>query len=193
MASVPKLDRPLTLETFLKRPEIEEAPVQEFINGRVEYKAVPQAQHARLTGRLYMAFNLFAAAGNLGESFPELRCTYLGRSIVPDLAFLLDEHIEYDENDKLVNRIHRPPDIHVEIVSPDQSLKICREKLVHSTAHGCALGLLIDPESERIEIYRPGTVEALPPDGAISGDPVLPGFRLEVAEVFGWLQRRRSP
>jgi Uma2 family endonuclease len=146
-----------------------------------------------LTFRIGAAFNGFAEAGNLGEAFPELRCTYLGRSIVPDIAFLLDAHVEYDENDKLVNRIHRPPDIHVEIVSPDQSLKICREKLVHSTAHGCSLGILIDPESERIELYRPDlAVETLTPDGAILGDPVLPGFRLEVAEVFGWLKRRRS-
>lgn len=193
MATVPRLDRALTLEAFLKRPEIEEAPVQEFINGRIEYKAVPQKKHALVTKKIVSAFDAFAESRGIGESFPELRCTYLGRSIVPDVAFLLEAHIEYDEIGEPINQTLRPPDIHVEIVSPDQSLKICREKLAHSTSHGCALGLLIDPERKAIEVYRPGIeVEQLPPDGAILGDPVLPGFRLEVAEVFGWLQRRRS-
>ena len=26
------------------------------------------------------------------------------------------------------------------------------------------------------------------PDGVLDGEPVLPGFRLPVAEVFGWLK-----
>jgi Uma2 family endonuclease len=193
MASVPKLDRPLTLEAFLKRPEIEEAPVQEFINGRIEYKAVPQTKHAVMTKKIAQAFDGFAEPRGIGESFPELRCNYLGRSIVPDVAFLVEEHIEIDEHGEYVNRVNRPPDLHVEIVSPEQSPKVCREKLAHSTAHGCSLGLFIDPERKSIEVYRPGViVETLAADGAILGDPVLPGFRLEVGEVFGWLQRRRS-
>jgi Uma2 family endonuclease len=192
MATVPRLDRPLTLEAFLKRPEIEEAPVQEFINGRIEYKAVPQKTHAIVTLRLANRINDFAEPIQAGLALPELRCTYLGRSIVPDIAFLLEEHIEYDDADEPINETLRPPDIHVEIISPDQSLKVCREKLKHSTTHGCALGILIDPERKSIEVYRPGVaVETLPSDGVIVGDPVLPGFRLEAAEVFGWLQRRR--
>lgn len=193
MATAPRLDRELTLEAFLKRPEIEETPVQEFINGRIEYKAVPQVRHALVTVRMCRVFDAFAEPRGIGESFPELRCNYLGRSIVPDVVFLLNEHIEYDENDELSDRVDYPPDIHVEIISPGQSQKVCREKLVHSTSHGCSLGLLVDPEEKFIEIYRPGaTGEKLAPDGAILGDPVLPGFRLEVAEVFGWLRRRRS-
>jgi hypothetical protein len=35
-------------------------------------------------------------------------------------------------------------------------------------------------------------VERLAADGALEGAPVLPGFRLPAAEVFGWLIYRRS-
>lgn len=39
---------------------------------------------------------------------------------------------------------------------------------------------------------RPGaTPERLPADGVLTGEPVLPGFRLPVEEVFGWLVRAR--
>jgi len=193
MAAAPRLEHMLTLEEFLQRPEIDGSPVQEFIDGRIAYKAIPQLRHALVTIRMCRAFDAFAEPRGIGESFPELRCNYLGRSIVPDVVFLLDEHIEYDENDELTDRVDYPPDIHVEIVSPGQSLKVCREKLLHSASHGCSLGLFIDPERKFVEVYRPGVeVEQLPADGAILGDPVLPGFRLEVSEVFGWLKRRRS-
>ena len=129
----------------------------------------------------------------LGETFPELRCTFAGRSIIPDVVFLLDEHIETDEDGEILDPTLRPPDIHVEIVSPDQSVRKCREKLVFSTANGCPLGWLIDPKRRTVHVYRPGRrPERLPADGVLEGDPVLPGYRLPVAELFGWL-KRRSP
>jgi Uma2 family endonuclease len=82
-----------------------------------------------------------------------------------------------------------PPDIHIEIISPDQSVKKSREKLSHSTAHGCPLGWLIHPEKKTIDVFRPGRpAERLAPDGILEGEPVLPGFRLPVSEVFGWLK-----
>jgi hypothetical protein len=38
------------------------------------------------------------------------------------------------------------------------------------------------------DIKRP---ERLPDDGALDGDPVLPGYRLRLAQLFGWLKLRR--
>ncbi len=125
-------------------------------------------------------------------AFVELRCTFAGRSIVPDVAFLLEEHIDTDEQGRFVNETPIPPDIHVEIISPDQSVTKSHEKLVHSTSNGCPLGWLIHPERETIDAYRPGRPpERLADDGVLDGEPVLPGFRVPVAEVFGWLVLRR--
>jgi Uma2 family endonuclease len=59
-------------------------------------------------------------------------------------------------------------------------------------AHGCPLGWLIHPERKYVDVYRPGRpVGRLAADGVLEGEPVLPGFRLPVAEVFGWLIYRR--
>jgi Uma2 family endonuclease len=134
----------------------------------------------------------FAQPAGLGESFPELRCTFAGRSIVPDVVFLLVDHINLDNNGEYINEIHRPPDIHVEIISPDQSVAKTHRKLLWSVANGCPLGVMIDPERRSIDVYRPGQPpERLAPDGILEGEPVLPGFRLPAAEVFGWLVLRR--
>jgi Uma2 family endonuclease len=188
MASRTRIRQGITLEEFLKLPE--EKPYLEYIDGRIEAKVSPQKKHSRLTKRLVNCLDLWAESANLGEAFPELRCTFAGRSIIPDVVFLLREHIESDADGKLVNATWCPPDIHIEIISPDQSVKKAREKLAHSTAHGCPLGWLIHPEKRimTIDVHRPGRpAERLAADGVLEGEPTLPGFRLAVAQIFGWL------
>ena len=75
------------------------------------------------------------------------------------------------------------------MISPKQGLRKAREKLTHATAHGCPLGWIIDPGRKVVEVVRPGAFpERLAPDGILEGEPVLPGFRLLVSEVFGWLR-----
>jgi Uma2 family endonuclease len=182
----------MTLEEFLRMPEIDERPYKEFIDGRIETKMSPQKKHGRLEKRLMNHVDAFSEPRDLGEAFPELRCTFAGRSIVPDVVFLLNEHIETDEDGEILDPTLRPPDIHIEIVSPDQSVRKCREKLVFSTAKGCPLGWLIDPIRKTVHVYRPGQrAKPVPADGVLEGDPVLPGYRLPVAELFGWLKLRR--
>jgi Uma2 family endonuclease len=189
MASPPQVRKTLTLEDFLQLPE--QKPVLEYLGGRVRAKAVPQFRHSRLTLKIADHLNRFAEPTGLGEAFPEIRCTFAGRSIVPDVVFLVDEHIAYDADGVLVNEIRLPPDIHVEIISPDQSVRVSDEKLTHATAHGCPLGWLIHPEKKTVDVYRPGLpAERLPDQGVLTGEPVLPGYRLSVAELFGWLRRR---
>ncbi len=173
-------------------PGIDERPYKEFIDGRVETKMSPQKQHGRLEKRLMNHVDAYSEPRDLGETFPALRCTFAGRSIIPDVCFLLEEYIEYDEDGEILDPTHRPPDLHIEIVSPEQSARKCREKIVFSTANGCPLGWLIDPIRKTVHVYRPGRpAEQVPADGVLEGDPVLPGYRLPVAELFDWLKARR--
>jgi Uma2 family endonuclease len=193
MASAVRVGKTMTLDEFLRLPEIDEHPYLEYIDGRIEAKVSPQKKHGLLGKRLMMDIDAYSRPGNLGETFPELRCTFAGRSIIPDIVFLHEDHIETDENDVVLNPTLRPPDLHIEIVSPDQSVGKCREKLVFSRAHGCPLGWLIDPERLTVHVYRPGRrPQRLPHDGVLEGDPVLPGYRLPVAEPFEWLKVRKA-
>jgi Uma2 family endonuclease len=193
-----KTGQNLTLEEFLRSPRIDEKPYQEYINGRIEVKVAAQKRHCVIQSKLSQALDRVAEPKRLGQAFPELRCTFAGRSIVPDVVFLLDENIETNPNGFYVDETFIPPDIHVEIRSPDQSVKKTKEKLEHSVANGCRLGWYIDPERQTIDVYRPGLAsERLLTEGFLDGTPVLPGFRLAVSEVFGWLiyrpQRPANP
>jgi Uma2 family endonuclease len=177
----------LTLEEFLRLPE--QKPYLEYIDGRIEAKVSPQKKHGLLALRLLQHINQFAEPNGHGLAFPELRCTFAGRSIVPDVAFLLKVHIDLDERGEPVDETRRPPDIHIEIISPDRAIQRSHRKLLHSTSNGCPLGWLIHPYQRTIDVYRPGQPpERLAPDGVLEGGPVLPGLRLPVADVFGWLK-----
>ncbi len=50
--------------------------------------------------------------------------------------------------------------------------------------NGAQLGWFLDPESRRAYSYRPEGVEALENPQTLDGDPVLPGFVLELKEVW---------
>jgi Uma2 family endonuclease len=192
MATSPQARDSVTLDEFLRLPEIDEHPYLEFIDGEVEAKVSPQKKHSLLQKRLSQRIDDFAGPRGLGSTFVELRCTFGGRSIVPDLVFLREEHIEVDDQGEPVDVTPIPPDIHIEIISPDQSVTKAHRKLVHSTAHGCDLGILVHPYRKTIDVYRPGrTPERLADDGAIDFDLVLPGLCIPVAEIFGWLVYRR--
>lgn len=181
-----------TLEEFLDMPDIEDAPAWEFVDGKMVRKAMPGGKHSVLQRAFGIEINRFASPRGLGEALPELRCTFGGRSIVPDVTFFLDEHIEVDEDGTVSDEVWIAPDLMIEIISPKQSPKILEDRIRHALAHGCPLGWLVHTYRGTITAHRPGeapTVLGL--DGILEGDPVLPGFRLPVAEVFAWLKRRQ--
>lgn len=80
---------------------------------------------------------------------------------------------------------HTFPDFVIELRSPTDRLAEVRGKMAEYMANGVLLGWLIDPRQRRAHIYRPGQpVEVLDAPSAVSGEPVLPGFVLDLSEIF---------
>ena len=77
------------------------------------------------------------------------------------------------------------PDFVVELRSPSDALKPIQNKMQEYLANGAKLGWLIDPQRQVVEIYRPNQqVEILPSPNTVSGENILPGFSLDLAEIF---------
>jgi Uma2 family endonuclease len=193
MASRARGDRMITLDKFLRLPEIDEHPYQEYIDGRIEAKPSFGARASVLTGRLTCALHQYAEPRGIGEPFISLRCTFAGRSVVAAIAFLRESNIGVDEQGELADETLVPPDLHVEFRCPDEgSDERLIERLSFTTSHGTDLGWQVDPDRQTVQVYRPGRrPQRLPDDGILEGDPVLPGYRLPVAELFGWLIWRK--
>ena len=120
---------------------------------------------------------------------------FAGRSILPDVEFTLAENVGIEPDGTPSDFVPIPPDIHIEVISPDQSVPKTHAKLIFSVSHGCSLGVLVHPEKRTIDVYRPNRPpERLADDGAIDFAPVLPGLVIPAAEVFGWMVvRLRKP
>jgi Uma2 family endonuclease len=193
MASAARVNKMITLKEFLRMPEIDEHLYLEYIDGKAEAKVTPQGKHSSIETKLAADLNVNAEPRGRPGAFVELRSTFAGRSIIPDVVFRLEDHIEVVQNGEILDPTLHPPDIHVEIASPDRPIAKCSEKRVFSTANGCRLGWHIDPDRKTVDVYEPGRPQKrLPDQGVLTGFPVLPRYRLSLVELFGWLQRRKA-
>ncbi len=175
----------LTLEEFLDRPETK--PASEFINGEVSQKPMPQGEHSTLQSELCDRINQVAKAAKLAYAFPELRCTFGGASIVPDVAVFRWGRIPRTDTGRVANRFTLHPDWAIEILSPDQSQTKVLGHLLHCSEHGTEISWLLDPAEASILIVSGEQRVQL-----LSGDRPLPilsdiPLLLTVEQVFGWL------
>ncbi len=77
------------------------------------------------------------------------------------------------------------PDFVVELMSPSDTLEKTRAKMKEYMENGASLGWLINRKQKQIEIYRPKQeVEILESPQTVSGEDVLPGFVLDLAEIW---------
>jgi Uma2 family endonuclease len=77
------------------------------------------------------------------------------------------------------------PDFVVELRSPSDRLSDLQEKMQQYLRNGAQLGWLLDPESRTVYVYRPDQpVEDLVGPSQLAGDPELPGFVLELAQIW---------
>lgn len=78
------------------------------------------------------------------------------------------------------------PDFAIELRSKSDNLRTVRQKMQEYMAVGVRLGWLINPQDKQVEIYRLNQpVEILQSPERLSGEAVLPGFILELKEIWG--------
>jgi Uma2 family endonuclease len=77
------------------------------------------------------------------------------------------------------------PDFVIELRSSSDSLRKIQGKMEEYLENGARLGWLIDAEEHQVFVYRPEQpIENLETPTSISGDPVLPGFTLNLQEIW---------
>jgi Uma2 family endonuclease len=77
------------------------------------------------------------------------------------------------------------PDFVIELKSPTDRLADLKNKLQEYVANGARLGWLLNPEVRLVLVFRPGrAVEILDHPEAVSADPELPGFVLDLKKIW---------
>lgn len=176
-----------SLAEFLTLPETK--PASEYINGNIQQKPMPQGKHSTLQGRLVTEINRVGQPEKRAYAFPELRCTFSDRSLVPDIAVFEWRNIPVDENGEIQNRFSLAPDWVIEILSPEQSPPRVIEKILFSLQQGSQLGWLIAPDDYSVTVFHPDRLaEFKEQDDRLPPLPVLDNWQLTAAELFSWLR-----
>lgn len=81
--------------------------------------------------------------------------------------------------------IYVPPDLAVEVVSPNDLAYEVESKVLEYLGAGVKLVWVIDPEARTVHIYRgDGSTVWLREDGELSGEDVVPGFQCRLSAIF---------
>ena len=179
--------KPITLEEFLALPETK--PASEYIDGKIIQKPMPKGKHSTIQGELTMALNSALKPQKTARAFPELRCTFGGRSTVPDVTAFTWNKIPRDANGEIADLFQAAPDWTIEILSPEQSQTRITRNILHCLDNGTQLGWLIDPKEQSVIVYFPQRKIAFFETATdILPVPDLAGaFQLTLGELFGWL------
>jgi Uma2 family endonuclease len=129
----------------------------------------------------------FEANEDLGEGFDSSGGFILpnGATRSPDVSWVSRQRWETLTPEQRRRFVPLCPDFVVELRSATDSLTKLQEKMQEYLDNGARLGWLIDPQNQRVEIYRPGQpVEILEHPMELSGEDVLPGFVLNLRRIW---------
>lgn len=170
----------LTAEEFAERPYDH----AELIRGRVVVHEPPADRHGAIAGRLTYLLGAFVYPRTLGVVYGET-----GFQIesdpdtvrAPDVAFLSRTR---DVTHPVRGFGAFAPDLCVEILSPGDRVGAVMEKIAQWLNAGASLVWVIDADRRRGQIFRAdGSIEVVGDQGSLSGEDVLPGFTVALADV----------
>ncbi|WP_035986335.1 Uma2 family endonuclease [Leptolyngbya sp. KIOST-1] len=178
----------ITLAEFLQQPETK--PAREYIDGHIIQKPMPQGRHSRIQQKLINTINAVTEDSRVALALPELRCTFGGRSIIPDVSVFRWQRLPTNEDGTIANTFSAAPDWTIEILSPEQSSTRVVSNILHCLNHGGLGGWLIDPDENLVQLYLPDRLPASleEAENQLTMPDLAPTLVLTVGQVFGWLQ-----
>ena len=123
----------------------------------------------------------------LGEAFDSSTGFHLpsGADRSPDASWVRQERWDALTPKEKESFIPLCPDFVVELRSKSDRMEPLRAKMREYTNNGARLGWLIDRKNRKVEIYRQNReVEVLENPATLSGEDVLPGFVLDLIQVW---------
>ena len=142
---------------------------------------------SRRNAEIIVQLGIWARRDGTGVLFDSSGGFHLPNGTVrsPDAAWVEKGRLEGLSTEERRRFLPLCPDFVVELRSESDSLYAVQEKMREYAACGARLGWLIDPSEQRVEVYRHGQpVEVLVGTSAVSGEPVLPKFALELANIW---------
>ncbi|WP_414621242.1 Uma2 family endonuclease [Calothrix sp. CCY 0018] len=141
------------------------------------------AKNANITAQLW----IWNRQTKLGIAFNSSTGFHLpnGAILSPDASWIKLERWEALTAEEKKGFAPICPDFVVELRSASDNMKPLREKMQEYIKNGAKLGWLIDRKNRKVEVYRQGfDVEILDNPVSLSGEDILTGFVLDLAEIW---------
>ncbi len=185
----------MTVEEFFDRYTDQPA---EIVNGEVLLMSPNTRPPMDVAGPLYASLLSYTRQGSLGKVTIETafvldadeRTDWVHHARQPDVAFVAQERIgPHNEKFGKAGPWRLAPDLAVEVISPTDRYSDITQKIGDYLRYGVRVIILIDPQTQTVRVITSDN-----PDGrtlhegdVLSGDPVLPGWSMPVAELFAGL------
>ena len=173
-----------TMDEFLALPDHDR---YELVDGELEELHVSNLS-SLVGGRTYTRLMNHCEAQNLG---PVLPCDSYYQCFTdrprharkPDVSFIRQERLPEDW--LADGYLTIPPDLAVEVLSPNDLAYEVDEKIQEYLDVGVKLVWIINPEQRWVIIHRAdGSVVKLKETDMLDGEQVIPGFSCKVGELF---------
>jgi len=170
---------------------IDEYPI-ELYNGWLVWQDMGNATERTSMGTLQVMFDLPARKRNFGQALPDGTECRLddGNDIIPDASLVSWERLENDVIKDGPNKrpiLTKAPELIVESRSTSNTRAGDAEKRKKYFAHGALIIWDVSEKDKFIDVYRaesPNDPQRFTIDDVIDCEPILPGWRRRVADIF---------
>jgi Uma2 family endonuclease len=162
-------------------------PALEWINNRVVQKMTAGRKHALAQAAFATALGTWTHERGNGMAgiewgFQVRPPGEIGRTLVPDVAFLSYDRMPIEEQEAS-ETVRIAPDVVVEVRSPDDRQRDIDEKIRVYLAAGTTVIFLVDPETKSVTV-RDARGSLTNGVDEVLEHPALPGFSLRVRALF---------
>ena len=159
---------------------------QELVEGPEELEKLAGGMHGEIAVNISSPLWLYLRQKRLGRLFDSSTSFQTepgGPKREPDVAFVKLERLPHTIDDT----VPLAPDLAVEIISGSDDWKNVINKAASYLRAGVGLVWVVDPYTQAVFVFTATTwpdFDKLRGERELEGDPVLPGFRLKVRDIF---------
>lgn len=181
----------IATEAQVQAPTIENEPegLYEVVDGQVVEKPAMGAYEVEIAAILGRLMGVFAETNQLGRVLVEMLFRLEPESKLdrrPDVAFLSRERWPIQRRAPRTAAWEVVPDLAVEVISPNNKAIEVVKRLEEYFRAGVRVVWAVYPDVNKVYLYdSPTEVTILAQGDALDGGDLLPGFRLDLLELFG--------
>lgn len=181
------ITKPMTAGELLAMPD--DGYRYELVKGELIRMAPPPgSEHGEVTMNLAGPLYQYVKSNDLGIVYAAETGFKLESNPdtvrAPDIAFVRRERVQ--ETGRLPGYMSGAPDLAVEVLSPSDRVSRVEEKVAEWLEGGARMVWVVSPKLHTVTVYRSLTdIVTLTEKDKLDGAEVVPGFQMNVAEIFG--------